>query len=93
MIAFNEDYLTEEIAYIVENDLLLHAASKQLAEKENVNVIYNSKVENIKLPKKQGENAEVELQNGIKYKGKLLVSEQLMQHYTNIFIIIYCTEL
>ncbi|CAL7949412.1 unnamed protein product [Xylocopa violacea] len=73
MIVFNEDYLSEEIAYIVENDLLLHAVNKQLAEKENVNVIYNSKVENIILPKKLEENAEVQLQNGTKYKAKLLV--------------------
>ncbi|OAD58343.1 Ubiquinone biosynthesis monooxygenase COQ6 [Eufriesea mexicana] len=73
MIVFNEDYLMKEIAYIVENDLLLHAVNKQLANKENVNVIYNSKVENIKLPKTPEENAEIQLQDGTKYKTKLLV--------------------
>ncbi|CAK9809070.1 Ubiquinone biosynthesis monooxygenase COQ6, mitochondrial [Anthophora plagiata] len=75
MIVFNKDSLTEEIAYIVENDLLLHSVNKQLAEKENVNVIYNSKVESIKLPKQLGENAEIQLQNGTIYKTKLLVSD------------------
>lgn len=75
MIVFNEDYLAEEIAYIVENDLLLYGVNKQLKEKENVNVIYDSKVENIKLPEKEDENAEVQLQNGKKYKTKLLVSK------------------
>lgn len=75
MIVFNEDYLTEEIAYIVENDLLLHAVNKQLKDKENVNVIYNSKVANIKLPKTLEENAEIQLQDGTKYKAKLLVSK------------------
>lgn len=76
MIVFNDDFLMKEIAYIVENDLLLHAVNKQLANKENVNVIYNSKVENIKLPKTPEENAEIQLQNGTKYKTKLLVSEK-----------------
>lgn len=75
MIVFNEDYLTKEIAYIVENELLLHAVNKQLIDKENVNVIYNSKVENIKLPKTLEENAEIQLQDGTKYKAKLLVSK------------------
>ena len=73
MIVFNEDYLNEEIAYIVENDLLLHAVNKQLINKENVNIIYNSKVENIKLPKIPEENAEIQLEDGTKYKAKLLV--------------------
>ncbi|XP_076666293.1 ubiquinone biosynthesis protein COQ6, mitochondrial [Andrena cerasifolii] len=73
MIEFNEGNLANEIAYVVENDLLLHAVNKQLEEKENVNVIYASEVENIKLPKTQGDNAEVQLQNGNKYKTKLLI--------------------
>ena len=73
MIEFNEGNLANEIAYVVENDLLLHAVNKQLEEKENVNVIYASKVENIKLPKTQGDDAEVQLQNGNKYKTKLLI--------------------
>nr|XP_033328232.1 ubiquinone biosynthesis monooxygenase COQ6, mitochondrial isoform X2 [Megalopta genalis] len=73
MIEFNEDHLSEEVAYIVENDLLLHAVNKQLADKENVNVVYESKVENIKLPQIQGEPARIQLQNGKKYKTQLLV--------------------
>ncbi|XP_076234829.1 ubiquinone biosynthesis protein COQ6, mitochondrial [Calliopsis andreniformis] len=73
MIVFNEDHLADEIAYIVENDLVLHAVNKQLEEKENVNVIYTSKVENIKLPKGLGEDAEIQLQDGKKYKTKLLI--------------------
>ncbi|XP_012149973.2 ubiquinone biosynthesis protein COQ6, mitochondrial isoform X1 [Megachile rotundata] len=73
MIVFNEDYLAEEIAYIVENDLLLHGVNKQLTEKENVNVVYDSKVESIKLPVNEGDNAEIQLQNGKTYKTKLLI--------------------
>ncbi|XP_076637327.1 ubiquinone biosynthesis protein COQ6, mitochondrial [Colletes latitarsis] len=73
MIEFNEDHLSQEIAYIVENDLLLHAVNKQLADKNNVDVVYNSKVEAIKLPKLQGDDAEIQLQNGKKYSTKLLI--------------------
>lgn len=74
MITFNEDYLSDEIAYIVENDLLLYAVNKQLEEKNSVRVIYNAKVENISLPETSGENAIVILQNGGNFGTKLLVS-------------------
>ncbi|XP_015439694.1 PREDICTED: ubiquinone biosynthesis monooxygenase COQ6, mitochondrial [Dufourea novaeangliae] len=73
MIEFNEDHLSEEIAYIVENNLLLHAVNKQVAEKENVTIVYDSKVDNIKLPEVQGGDAKIQLQNGKRYKTKLLV--------------------
>ncbi|XP_054010694.1 ubiquinone biosynthesis monooxygenase COQ6, mitochondrial [Hylaeus anthracinus] len=73
MVEFNEDHLSEEIAYIVENDLLLHAVNTQLMDKDAVSVVYDSKVENIKLPKLEGEDAEIQLQNGKKYRTKLLI--------------------
>ncbi|XP_043475234.1 ubiquinone biosynthesis monooxygenase COQ6, mitochondrial [Leptopilina heterotoma] len=73
MITFNEDYLSEEIAYVVENDLLLYAVNKQLAEKESVRVIYNSKVENISLPETSGDSSVVILQNGGNFCTKLLI--------------------
>ncbi|XP_033228541.1 ubiquinone biosynthesis monooxygenase COQ6, mitochondrial [Belonocnema kinseyi] len=73
MITFNEDYLNNEIAYIVENDLLLHAVDKQLSEKDSVKVVYNAKVENISLPETPGENSAVILQNGGNFESKLLI--------------------
>ncbi|XP_012535074.2 ubiquinone biosynthesis monooxygenase COQ6, mitochondrial [Monomorium pharaonis] len=73
MITFNEDLSNKELAFIVENDLLLHAVNKQLSEKENVTVIYESKIVNVKLPKTSIELATVELQSGEHYKAKLLV--------------------
>lgn len=74
MITFNEDYLYEELAYIVENDLLLHAVNKQLSQKENVTVIYNSKVTDVKLPNISEEYAAIQLQSGKCYRTRLLVS-------------------
>ena len=76
MITFNEDYLSNEIAYIVENDLLLHAVDKQLSEKGTVKVVYNAKVENISLPETPGEGSAVTLQNGGYFETKLLVSHK-----------------
>ncbi|EFN75738.1 ubiquinone biosynthesis monooxygenase COQ6, mitochondrial isoform X3 [Harpegnathos saltator] len=73
MITFNEDYLYEELAYIVENDLLLHAVNKQLSQKENVTTIYNSKVADIKLPNTSEEYSTIQLQSGKRYKASLLV--------------------
>lgn len=73
MITFNEDLSHKELAYIVENDLLLHAVNKQLSEKENVSVIYESKITDIKLPKTSMEFVTVQLQSGKQYKTRLLV--------------------
>lgn len=73
MITFNEDYLAEELAYIVENDLLIHALNKQLSKKNNVTVIYDSKVAEIKLPKTSTQDAVVQLQSGKQYISKLLI--------------------
>ncbi|XP_032667953.1 ubiquinone biosynthesis monooxygenase COQ6, mitochondrial [Odontomachus brunneus] len=73
MITFNEDYLHEELAYIVENDLLLHAVNKQLSQKENVTVVYNSKVTDIKLSNTLTEYSTIQLQSGKRYKTRLLV--------------------
>lgn len=74
MITFNEDHLSEELAYIVENDLLLHAINKQLSQKENVTVIHESKIIEVKLPKTSAEFASVQLQSGKRYAARLLVS-------------------
>ncbi|XP_015119994.1 ubiquinone biosynthesis monooxygenase COQ6, mitochondrial [Diachasma alloeum] len=73
MITFNEDYLADEIAYVVENDIVLHALDQELEDKINLNVIYNAKVEDIYLPCKRGENSKIKLQSGEEFSTKLLV--------------------
>lgn len=74
MITFNEDHLSDEFAYIVENDLILHAVQKQVSAKPSVNVIYNSKVQNLELSTDSYKSSTVVLEDGTKYKAKLLVS-------------------
>lgn len=74
MITFNEEHLAEELAYIVENDLLLHAVDRELSSKDSVDVVHGAKVEDILLPDQQGQDARITLQNGQRFKTKLLVS-------------------
>lgn len=73
MITFNEDHLSEELAYVVENDLLLHAVRTQLSEKNSVQVIHNANVEDICLPGTSGNFSDIKLQNGEHFKTRLLV--------------------
>lgn len=75
MITFDENHLSKELAYIVENDLLLHAINKQLSEKKNVTVVYESKVANVKFSKTLNEFTTVQLQSGKQYRTRLLVSK------------------
>lgn len=79
MITFNENLSQKELAYIVETNLLLHAVNKQLSEKENVTVIYDSKITNVKLPKTTMEFVTVQLQSGEQYKTRLLVRINLIK--------------
>ncbi|XP_023246748.1 ubiquinone biosynthesis monooxygenase COQ6, mitochondrial [Copidosoma floridanum] len=73
MITFNEDYLTDELAYIVENDLLLHAVSTQLAEKKSVKVINDAIIEDVALPISFGSESVIHLKSGEKFKAQLLI--------------------
>lgn len=68
--------MSEELAYIIENDLVLHAVHTQLSQKQNVTVIYESKIIDVKLPETSTEFASVQLQSGKQYAAKLLVSIQ-----------------
>ena len=81
MITFNEDQLSEELAYIVENDLLIHAVSTQLAQKESVKIINEVKVENISLASSTvNSESIIQIEGGNTIKTNLLVSKKL--HFT-----------
>ncbi|XP_049782232.1 ubiquinone biosynthesis monooxygenase COQ6, mitochondrial [Schistocerca cancellata] len=84
MITFNNDGMAEEIAYIVENDLLVDSVSKCLEERtSNVEVIYEAKVKNCKLPSSDvlsgaHDLAQIEMEDGTSYSCRLLAG-----HYDN----------
>lgn len=75
MITFNNDDFNKVVAYIVENDLLIAAVSKQLSAVDNVTVINEAKVKSYNLPLEKNGIVKVNLEDGSTFQCKLLVSE------------------
>lgn len=71
-ITFNHDNFSDNVAYIIENDLILDSVYKQLGSVENVHIKNSAKIENVDL-----ENAItrcVKLEGGDEFTCDLLVS-------------------
>lgn len=81
MITFDKDNLTDTIAYIVENNLIIHAVTEVLRDKENVTILHETKIKDYKLPNLHENDAEIFLENGEKYSCNLLVSDFLTYLY------------
>ncbi|VVD01604.1 unnamed protein product, partial [Leptidea sinapis] len=77
MITFNSsELLDNDVAYIVENDVLLHAINKELtASGENVDIVYGAQIQGYKLPQSSdaGEDNVVMMSNGDQYSCQLLI--------------------
>lgn len=78
MISFNSsELLDDDVAYIVENDVLLHAINNELdsISGSNVKIIYNAKISDYQLPKEYTETPKttVKMSNGDTYTCQLLV--------------------
>ncbi|XP_021194293.3 ubiquinone biosynthesis monooxygenase COQ6, mitochondrial [Helicoverpa armigera] len=78
MIAFNsEELLDDDVAYIVENDVMLHAINKELstAAKDNIQIVYDAKIAGYQLPKQEDlkPKSSVQMANGDTYSCKLLI--------------------
>ncbi|CAB0038602.1 unnamed protein product [Trichogramma brassicae] len=73
MITFNEDHLEEDLAYIVENDLLLHAVDTILSGKNSVKIINNAKIDDIILSNTTGADSRLHLESGESFRTKLLI--------------------
>ncbi|KAK7866922.1 hypothetical protein R5R35_001661 [Gryllus longicercus] len=74
MITFTSDEKFSDIAYIVENDLILASVTKQLKHLNNVSIQYGAKVKNCVLPQSgSSEQVSVELEDGTELKCSLLV--------------------
>jgi ubiquinone biosynthesis monooxygenase Coq6 len=77
MITFSHDGMVEDIAYIVENDVLLAAVNRQIQELTgNLTVIHQAKIKGYELPQRYGtaNDVRVHLENGSTYISSLLVS-------------------
>ena len=77
MITFSHDDMVEDIAYIVENDVLLAAVNREIQELAgNLTVIHEAKIKGYELPQHSGKTSDVQihLENGSCYSCSLLVS-------------------
>ncbi|CAG9789259.1 unnamed protein product [Diatraea saccharalis] len=79
LILFNSsDILDDDIAYVVENDLLLHAVNTELTSSKirNVQIVYGAKISDYRLSKDDGKIAThniVKMTNGDVYACDLLI--------------------
>ncbi|XP_045538002.1 ubiquinone biosynthesis monooxygenase COQ6, mitochondrial [Papilio machaon] len=78
LISFSSsDILDDDVAYIVENDVLLHAIDKELktSDVKNVEIVYGAKIAGYELPQINSQNSEsiVKMSNGDTYKCQLLI--------------------
>lgn len=72
-ITFGEETSTDNISYIVENDLIIDSVNKELKGIENLEVLYGANVQSYHLPNQHENNVNVCLNNGSKYTCELLV--------------------
>lgn len=73
LITFNYDDLSENISWIVENDVLLASVYRQLETVKNVEIRYSSKIEACELMRDGAEASTVRLSNGDRIQCELLV--------------------
>lgn len=72
IITFNSaEMLDDDVAYIVENDVLLHSINKEL-NNTNVNIVYGARIQDYVLPKPDGDSV-VKMENSDAYSCKLLI--------------------
>ena len=74
--------MTEELAYVAENDVILEAVSRRLdALKDNLEIRYNTRIQSIDIPGVEDSTqpntwVSLKLDNGDVINTKLLVSNQ-----------------
>ncbi|KAG5896170.1 hypothetical protein JTB14_016945 [Gonioctena quinquepunctata] len=72
-ITFGEETSLDDVSYIVENDLLLGAASKEVRTINNLEVLYNAKVKSYHLPEYHENSVGINLEDGTQYTCELLL--------------------
>ncbi|XP_063429191.1 ubiquinone biosynthesis monooxygenase COQ6, mitochondrial-like isoform X2 [Mytilus trossulus] len=81
MITFNNDDLNDNLAYIVENDVILEAVKRSLPNSQNLNIKYNTSAKSYIIPGitpghdslDQNSWVTVQLNDGSEIKTKLLI--------------------
>lgn len=73
MITFNHDNFIGDVAYIVENDVLLHSILKELEPLTNITIKNDAKIEQVLLEKDGLPFGKVRLATGESFTAELLV--------------------
>lgn len=73
MITFNHDNFIGDVAYIVENDVLLHSILKELEPFTNITIQNNAKIERVALEQDGLPFGKVQLATGETFSAELLV--------------------
>lgn len=64
----------DDVAYIVENDILIYAILEEIQKNSNITIKNNSKISNVRLQRDGLANGAVYLKSGDIYSAELLVS-------------------
>lgn len=81
LITFSQEDMSEQMAYVVENDIILEAITRRLERlADRVDVLYNTRVQKIEIPSQTSSQTNswvnLKLHDGNCLKTKLLVSLQ-----------------
>lgn len=84
LITFNQEDLTEQMAYVAENDVILEAITRRLETlSDRVEVLYNTRVQHIDIPSLNSSQpntwVRLKLQDGKSLKTKLLIGSDGMR--------------
>lgn len=74
LITFNHDNFIGDVAYIVENDVLLHSILKELEPFTNITIQNDAKIEQVSLERDGLPFGKVQLATGESFTAELLVN-------------------
>ena len=85
LITFNHEDMSEQMAYVVENDIILEAITRRLERlSDRVEVLYNTRVQSIDIPSAASTQnntwVTLKLHDGKLLKTKLLVGTSGVSH-------------
>lgn len=86
LITFNHDNFIGNLAYIIENDVLLFAILEEIEKNSNISIQNGAKIEKIQLENDTGKTNEIHLTNGTQFSAELIVNNFLSLLEKQIFI-------
>lgn len=90
LITFNHDDFIGDVAYIIENDVLVHSILKELIPFNNITIRNDARIEKVSLERDGLTYGKVQLSTGEDFSTELLVNidfitEHFILHANNIF--------